>query len=170
MLKKIINSDNLKYIKKWSLKDGVTYSDIEATEVYCPCDAVVIYTGRDREGYYSAVLQICADVVVQLSHLLKLDVVVSDSLLEGQTVGRAFKFCRISLATLSRDKSDETIRIYDRMYYKRNPEQLTEENLGFVKFAHGQTGYYVDSLVENIKFSKEQDSEYSQMEVQYVDE
>ena len=73
---------------------------------------------------------------------------------------------------LSKDECNHTIRIYDREYFKRNPEQLTPENLGFVKFNHGQTHYaYKDENLEDItNFSREQQLEYSQMEVQKADE
>lgn len=169
LLNVIVASDKLNYLHRWV--DGkCSYSDIIASEVFAPCDCEIIYVGRDRDGYYSVIIQICADVVVQLSHLTTCRVEVGELVKSSQLLGIAKKFCRICLGTLSKHTCDDTIRIYSRMYYKRDPEQLTEENLGFVKFTHGDTGSYVNSLAENIKFSHEQDLEYQQMENQYVDE
>ena len=173
MLSRIVAQENPTFLNRWSIIRPVrTYCDIIAKEVYCPCDSEVLFVGRDTEGYYSVLLQICADVIVHIEHLVSVDVSVGQLVREGTMLGYAKKFCRISLGTLSKDECNNTIRIYDREYFKRNPEQLTPENLGFVKFNHGQTHYaYKDENLEDItNFSREQQLEYSQMEVQKVDE
>lgn len=173
MLGRIVASDNPTFLNRWSIIRPVkTYVDILAKDVYCPCDSEVLFVGRDMDGYYSVLLQICADVIVNIEHLLSKEVVVGQLVREGTKLGSAKKFCRISLGTLSKDECNDTIRIYDREYFKRNPEQLTPENLGFVQFNHGQTHYaYRDENLEDItNFSREQQLEYSQMEVQKVDE
>lgn len=173
MLKVIVNSDNIKFINRWSLKYPVkTFCDIEAIEVYTPCDGTVMYTGRDNEGYYNVLLQICADVVVNLKHLRDCYVNTGQLLKAKTEIGIARRFVRIEVGTLTRDKCDETIRIYNKQYYKRDPEQLTEENLGFIQFNHGETEYvYPDNKTPDItRLTKEQENEYKQLEDQKVDE
>lgn len=173
MLRKIVNSDRVTFLHKWSVSNPTTlHADILAKEVYAPCDSAVIYIGRDSDNYYSVLIQICADVVVNLKHLATVSVKVGDLVKADSLIGVAKKFCRVELGTLSQDEVTECIRIYSRVYYKRNPEQLTAENLGFVHFNHGETEYaYRDSELNDITtLTKEQQNEYSQIEVQEADE
>jgi len=173
MLRTIVNSNSLTFINKWCITSPVNlHADILAQEVYAPCDSVVMFVGRDKDGYHSVLLQICADVVVNLKHLRVVDVQVGQLVKANQSIGIARRFCRVELGTLSRDDVDECIHIYDKMYYKRNPEQLTAENLGFIQFNHGETEYaYRDKELDYIdRFTREQQLEYSQIEVQHADE
>lgn len=173
MLKNIVKTDKLNILNKWSLNNPVRlYADLEGKDAFSPCDGVVMFIGRDAENYYSVLIQICADVVVNFKHLVDIDVNVGQLVRADEHIGRCRKFCRIELGTLSKDETDECIRIYDKTYYKRNPEHLTVENLGFVQFNHGTTEYaYRDKELEYLnKFSKEQELEYSQIEVQTADE
>lgn len=173
MLRTIVNSSNISILHKWSTAKPVTlHADIIAKEVYAPCDSAVIYIGQDNDNYYNVLIQICADVVVNLKHLVSVNVKVGDLVKGSSLLGTARKFCRIELGTLSQDEVSECIRIYDRTYYKRNPEQLTAENLGFVQFNHGETEYaYRDTELNDITtLTKEQQNEYSQIEVQTADE
>ena len=173
MLKQIVKTDKLNILNKWSLSNPTRlYADIEGKDVFNPCDGVVMFIGRDTENYYSVLIQICADVVVNFKHLVDIDVSVGQLVRSDEHIGRCRKFCRVELGTLTRDETDECIRIYDKMYYKRNPEHLTYENLGFVQFNHGETEYaYRDSELSFINnFTKEQEKEYSQIEVQQADE
>lgn len=168
-----ITKSTVSYLNKWSLTKPIrTYSDILAKEVYTPCDAVVMHVGKDMDGYYGVILQICADVVVSLKHLATCEVIHGQLVREGTFIGLAKKFCRVELGTLSKDEILETIRIYDKEYFKRDPAQLTPENLGFVKFNHGETEYaYKDNTPEYLtNQSREQILEYSQIEVQRLDE
>ena len=173
MLRTIVNSDTLTFINKWSTSNPVRlYADIGAKEVYAPCDSVVMFIGKDIDNYQNVLLQICADVVINIKHIRDVQVQVGQIVKEKQLIGFAKKFCRIELGTLVRDESDDCIRIYDRMYYKRNPEHLTADNLGFVQFNHGDTQYVYseDPLSDIIVLTKEQEIEYSQLEVQKLDE
>lgn len=173
MLESIVRESSIKFINKWSLQKPVrTYCDIFATDVFTPCDGTVMYIGRDIDGYYSALIQLCADVVINLMHLKTIDVNTGDLIKINTKVGIAKQFCRVELGTLTKDKSDETIRIYDKQYYKRDPEQLTEENLGFIKFNHGETEYAYKGhdLDDILKLTKEQSLEYSQLEEHKLDE
>lgn len=173
MLRTIVNSDTLSFLHKWSTSNPVSlHVDIVTKEVYNPCDSVVIYIGRDNDNYYSVLIQICVDVVVNLKHLTSVNVKVGDLVKGSSLIGVAKKFCRVELGTLCQDEVSECIRIYDRAYYKRNPEHLTAQNLGFVQFNHGETEYaYRDKDLDDITvLTKEQENEYSQIEVQTADE
>lgn len=173
MLKNVVDSNKLSFLNKWSLNNPVRlYADLLTTDVFAPCDGVVMFVGKDKDNYYSVLIQICADVVVNLKHMTKIYVSVGQLIKQHSRVGLAKKFCRVELGTLSQDETNQCIRIYDKMYYLRNPEHLTEENLGFVQFNHGNTEYaYKDKEIAYIdRFTKEQELEYSQIEVQQVDE
>ena len=77
MLSRIVAQENPTFLNRWSIIRPVrTYCDIIAKEVYCPCDSEVLFVGRDTEGYYSVLLQICADVIVNIEHLVSVDVSV----------------------------------------------------------------------------------------------